>query len=903
MAEQIETELRIVDYFSTPLNNFCTAINEANRLVSSLQTNLSANLDISEFVDAISASNGLSTAIVDTSDALNNLGTVASNIANSVVSALNGIAGAAQGATNNINNINGGGAVPPTPPTPAGGPNPPAPPTPPVPPAPPIPPNSTNRLVDMFRNAFKRIGSMLPAFMRNGISQVSSSLASMLPQSVTNGFSRLRGIISNFAAGAVGSINNVSASLQENANQVDSLIDKVKGLAAAYAGLEGVKSLISKSDDYTLNKARLSLINDGKQSNEELNDMIFNAAQRAGADYKTMNVLVARLGMNAKKAFDNDNKQMVAFSELLQKSFYIGGVQGAEAESAMLQISQSLGSGVLQGDEFKSISEAAPTVLKSVIKYMKIPEEKLKEMSSKGLITAKTLKNAILASADDINEQFAKMPQTFGGMWGTFTNNASKAFSSVYEELKAFANSKVFATFINVLSAAVVKLAQGFTKLLQLIGNVGTWMMRNSAIITPIVNTIVAGIAFWIAKLLLLKTVTLAVAAAHMVLNGAVLAVRASFIVGRIALILFQLATVRVTTAFKSLAILLAANPLSVIVYSVIGVIAVFTALIAVINKVAKTNISAVGIILSGITTLLTIGYDFVATIANFFLTLIEFIVNCFIDTQNAWNMFCDNMGSTFADVVNFMLTIWYAFTITIQKYLSSAWNGIAEIWNGPIRAYNDAIKGMPDFIKTTFNVAPMPEFGKVDNPYEHANVWGAAKVEADSVTGDWKNVDRNKYDKAGLWTAPKMPTFDIVNTAKGTYDYGKELGENLSLDGIAEYITGATDKLLGGLSSNTSKADLSKLGVSNDQLGEIAKNTGKTAKSTKKLADKQDDLKFLREISEREAVYNVHRNDIKMQVSNANTITKEADVDSVIDAIVSKLSESVGILAEGVHK
>lgn len=79
--------------------------------------------------------------------------------------------------------------------------------------------------------------------------------------------------------------------------------------------------------------------------------------------------------------------------------------------------------------------------------------------------------------------------------------------------------------------------------------------------------------------------------------------------------------------------------------------------------------------------------------------------------------------------------------------------------------------------------------------------------------------------------------------------------------------------------------------------------NTGKTAKSTKKLADKQDDLKFLREISEREAVYNVHRNDIKMQVSNANTITKEADVDSVIDAIVSKLSESVGILAEGVHK
>jgi hypothetical protein len=97
---------------------------------------------------------------------------------------------------------------------------------------------------------------------------------------------------------------------------------------AAYASIQGVKSVLNLSDTLTSTTARLHMINDGMQTTEELQNKIFLTAQRAGASYQMTSGVVAKLGLQAGKAFQN-NDELIAFSEQLNKSFAIAGTSAS----------------------------------------------------------------------------------------------------------------------------------------------------------------------------------------------------------------------------------------------------------------------------------------------------------------------------------------------------------------------------------------------------------------------------------------------------------------------------------------------------------------------------------------------------------------------------------------------
>src|SRR3712207_61356 len=143
-------------------------------------------------------------------------------------------------------------------------------------------------------------------------------------------------------------------SVSEGTGLMGNIVSKAKMLAGAYLGIQAAKQVIDLSDTYAGIQARVDMINDGLQSNHQLNMMIYSSANKTRGSYLDMAQTVTKLGILAKDAF-NSNAEMVKFTELMQKSFKVGGARLQEQKAAMYQLSQAMASGRLQGDEFRSI--------------------------------------------------------------------------------------------------------------------------------------------------------------------------------------------------------------------------------------------------------------------------------------------------------------------------------------------------------------------------------------------------------------------------------------------------------------------------------------------------------------------------------------------------------------------
>lgn len=203
-------------------------------------------------------------------------------------------------------------------------------------------------------------------------------------------------------------------------------------------------------DEMNLTKARLDLINDGQQTTLELQDKIFAAAKRSRGEYGLMQQSIAKLGLLAKDSFKS-NDEMIAFSEMLNKSFKVSGAGTQEIASATYQLTQAMAAGKLQGDEFRSIMENAPMLADAIAKYMGKSKGELRKLSSEGLITSNIIKNALFSASDDINVKFEAMPKTFGDAMNTIKNTSQRALQPLSAKISEILNSEKFINFVNLI--------------------------------------------------------------------------------------------------------------------------------------------------------------------------------------------------------------------------------------------------------------------------------------------------------------------------------------------------------------------------------------------------------------------------------------------------------------------
>lgn len=401
--------------------------------------------------------------------------------------------------------------------------------------------------------------------------------------------------------------------IRQGTNAVDSMADKITGMVSAYAGIQTVGKLVDLSDEYTQTTARLNMINDGLQSTADLQDKIFASAQNSRAAYLQTADVVAKLALRAGSVWES-NEETIAFAETLNKAFVVAGASQEEMNSASLQLTQALGSGVLRGEELNAVFEAAPNIIQTIADYLGVSIGEIREMASEGQITADVVKNAMLSSAEEIDAQFQSMPMTWEQVWTGAMNQLLYA-------------SQPLLQFINLLA-------------------------QNWSTLEPIVLGVAAAVGLYVIALGAYK----AVAAASAV-TGAVHAASVALQSG---------ATFTATAAQYGFNAALLACPLTWIVIAIIAVIAAVYALTAAFNKATGASVSATGLIMGAFAVLgAFLVNTFVVPVQNKFAMFANFIGNLFNDPVAAVKVLFYDMAQT---VIGYILNMARAIETIINK-------------------------------------------------------------------------------------------------------------------------------------------------------------------------------------------------------------------------------------------
>lgn len=247
---------------------------------------------------------------------------------------------------------------------------------------------------------------------------------------------------------------------QKNAiSSAAALASAVKRLAASYLSIQGLKKAVDLSDGLVSTRARLDRMNDGLQTTQQLETMIYQSAQRSRGNFMDTMGLVSQLGTMAGSAFGN-TKEIVQFAEQLNKQLALSGASGQAAQAAILQLEQGLASGVLRGDELNSVMEQAPAIARAIADYLQVDMGKLREMGQQGQLTAAVVKNAMFAAAAETNAEFAKTPMTWAQVWTVASNAAIRALDPLLAAINWVANN------IQTVVPIVISLGTAFGVLL-----------------------------------------------------------------------------------------------------------------------------------------------------------------------------------------------------------------------------------------------------------------------------------------------------------------------------------------------------------------------------------------------------------------------------------------------------
>lgn len=442
--------------------------------------------------------------------------------------------------------------------------------------------------------------------------------------------------------------------LRNGASAADGMLGRVKSLVATLAAGAGAKAVLGLSDQLASSSARLSLIVDDGGSVDALEQKIMASAQRSRASYLGTMQTISKLGLQTGDAF-NSNDELIRFTELLNKNFVIGGSSATEQAAAMYQLTQAMGSGRLQGDEYRSIIENAPMLAGAIEDYMRNVQGAtgaMKDWSSEGLLTAGVIKAAVFNSADEVEARFQQMPMTWGQVWTQMQNKAIAAFDSVLSKLNQVANSERFSTVTDGIISGLAGIAAVAGVVLDLLISGGALVVDNWSWISPIVWGLVAAFIAYNTVALITNGINGAMALAEGV-KAAALAMSTG-------------ATFAATAAQYGLNAALLACPITTLVVLVVALVAAFYAAVAAINHFAGTSLSATGIVMGAFA---VAG----AFIINLILGVVNFVIGIGVELYNLIATFANFFANVFNDPVGAIINLFAGMFDFILGIVESA--------------------------------------------------------------------------------------------------------------------------------------------------------------------------------------------------------------------------------------
>ena len=584
----------------------------------------------------------------------------------------------------------------------------------------------------------------------------------------------------------------LNASIRGGNDALDDMVGKAKNLAATIGASVGLKKLIELSDQMTSTTARLNFIVDDGGSVEALEAKIMASAQRSRAAYLDTASAIASMGANAGAAFTS-NDELIAFMEQVNKQFVIGGASAQGQAAAMLQLTQAMAAGALRGEELNSILENAPGIARAIEQYMGIAEGSIKSYAEKGAVSATVVKNALLSIADETNAKFNGMAMTWGQVWTQMGNIALKV-------------TQPLLTAIN-------------------------WLANNLSVIGPILLGLGAAFLVFQVAAHWTKIAAVATAAYHAVVN--LLSIGFGVLTGN---------TAAASAAVFTFNSALLASPITWIIMLIAVVIGLLYGVVAIINKVTGSSISATGLICGAIA-----------------------VAGAFI-------------GNTVIGLLNALIQ--YIWAIFVAPFLGIV-EWILNVCNGGFNSFGDAVANLIGQIIGWFL-----NLGKVVTTIIDAifgTNWTAGLESLQSSVTSWgKNENAITLDK-------NAPTIDYRFEYGDAWAAGNDFGKGI-------------DAKIGGMFNTGGPGDSSGF-----DLGDIAAYTGETADNTGKTADAlavtEEQLEYLRDIAERDAINRFTTAEVKIDMTGmTNRIDGSADLDGVISQLTEGFTEALVTAAEGVH-
>lgn len=647
------------------------------------------------------------------------------------------------------------------------------------------------------------------------------------------------------ASSAVDTVSNRFTAAESATSR---LTQKLTGLAAAALSFATVKKGMEISDTYTNISSRLSLLTKNAKELNGLQNQIFSAADRARGSYTDMAGAVAKLGSTSADKFGS-TQNIVKFTETLQKMFKIGGAGTAEQSAAILQITQAIGSGRLQGDEFRSIMENAPMAAGAIAKYLGKSTGDLKKLSTEGKLTSDVVINGILSAAATTDKEIGKMSYTWGDYWNKIKNGAMRAFSGTFGNESKLLGSQNFQNMINGIISSFYVLADVANRIMTGIANIGGFVAQNWSIIAPIIGGITAAVLLYNGAMLVnnviqgisngLKTAGAIASVAH---GGATAAEAA--------------ATTGMTAAQVSFNAALYACPITWIIGALVIAIGVIYLVVAIVNKATNQAISATGIICGAVLFAVSTIYDILLGGLNAmiqliwtifvepFLGIVEWVLNV---ANGGFNGFGGAVANLIGQIIGWFLSLGKVVTKIIDAIFGTNWTAGLESLKSSVTAW-----------------------GKND-----------------------KAITLNK-------TAPTVgQRWDEKSAWKTGYKFGQ---------GIDSKVKGWTDKL-GNLGKMPSTPKLpttptlpktSNLGTSSNPT--TVKGTGANGSVQVNIADQ--DLQYLRDLAEKQYInkFSTAVLSPKLSVSFSGNVGDKNDQQQIYFTIGKMLKEELATAAEGYY-
>ena len=478
----------------------------------------------------------------------------------------------------------------------------------------------------------------------------------------------------NATTKAYQSMNTLHNKMDGVSNASETLKASMGGIMNSFAGnllantvMNGVgaikgaiESIQDTATEWAQVQARLKLVAGSQENAIYLNKQIFESAQRARGGYLEMADAVIQVSQSAHDAFP-DPRKAVEFMEGIQKVFAIGGASKEAQKNAMLQLTQGLASGQLQGDEFRSIAENAPMIENIIAKSMGVSRGELKKLASEGKITAEVIKNAIMNNLPEIEKQFESLPKTWGDHMQSIKNKAIRAFEPVFQRISDLANSEGVRELVDNVTGAIQMVAPVFYWLVGVIGetiNTAVWAFNTLSNFVRQHSSIMYTAMIILGGVMAFYAIQAGIAAGRTIIAAGAMAIKAVADWAETAALLAMI------VAQEGLNAALYACPLTWVIGLIVAVKVIIYLAVEAIIYFCEANISVLGIVVgafwafgSAIFNVFALGWNIIAAFVNFLANVfkdpLHAVANLFIDIWNGIWQFVKARINDIIDAIN----------------------------------------------------------------------------------------------------------------------------------------------------------------------------------------------------------------------------------------------------------